>query len=126
MRRREFIALLGGAAAASARPALAQPSSKTFRLGTLTPAAPISEKSPFGTLLLQGLAQRGYALGKNLALDAQGAMGEVGKLPELVRDMKRGGADVIVVVGYPTALACKVENMPKLEGRQMIMILAPR
>jgi putative ABC transport system substrate-binding protein len=112
MHRREFIALLGGAAVAGARPALAQPSSKTFRLATLSPAAPFGEKSPFGALLLKGLEQRGYTLGKNLTLDARGAMGEVGKLPEMVRGLKRDGADVAVVIGYPTALACKVENMP--------------
>jgi putative ABC transport system substrate-binding protein len=112
MRRREFVALLGGAAVAGAHPALAQISSKTFRLATLSPGAPIGEKSPFGTLLLKGLEQRGYTPGKNLAFDARAVMGEIGKLPETVRGLKRDGTDVVVVIGYPTALACKVENMP--------------
>jgi len=97
---------------AGARPALAQTSSKTFRLATLSPAAPIGEKSPFGTMLLKGLEQRGYGLGKNLTFDARGVMGQIGKLPETVRALKRDGADVVVVIGYPTALACKVENVP--------------
>lgn len=110
MKRREFFSLLAGAIAAP-HVASAQ-SSKVYRLGTLTPAAPITEKSPFGTVLLQGLEQRGYALGKNLALDARGAGGQVGKLPELVRAMKADKVDVIVAIGYPTALACKVENVP--------------
>ena len=39
-------------------------------------------------------------------------MGEVGKLPELVRALKADHADVIVAIGYPTALACKGENVP--------------
>jgi putative tryptophan/tyrosine transport system substrate-binding protein len=111
MRRREFITLLGGAALAAPRLAMAQPS-KVYRVGTLTPGAPITEKSPFGATLLQGLEQRGYTLGKNLAFDSRGAMGQVGKLPELVRGLKAGHADVIVAIGFPTALACKAENVP--------------
>ena len=39
-------------------------------------------------------------------------MGQVSKLPELVRGMKVDKIDVIVAVGYPPALACKVENIP--------------
>lgn len=110
MKRREFISVLAGAIAAP-HVASAQ-SSKVFHLGTLTPAAPITEKSPFGVVLLQGLEQRGYTLGKNLAWDARAAGGQVGKLPELVRAMKADKVDVIVAVGYPTALACKIENVP--------------
>lgn len=112
MRRRDFITLLSGITLAGSRTAFAQSSSKVYRLGTLTPGAPITEKSPFGTVLLQGLEQRGYTLGKNLSFDARAAAGQVSKLPELVRGMKADKADVIVAVGFPTALACKVENVP--------------
>ena len=111
MQRREFIALLGGAALAAPRLAMAQ-SSKVHRVATLAPGGPITEKSPFGTMLLQGLEQRGYTLGKNLAFDSRAAMGEVTKLPDLVRALKADHADVIVAIGYPTALACKAENVP--------------
>jgi putative ABC transport system substrate-binding protein len=112
MRRRDVIALFAGAAIAGPRAAFAQSSSQVYRLGTLAPGGPIGEKSPFGTILLQSLEQRGYALGKNLAFDARAAMGQMGKLPELVRAMKADKVDVIVAIGYPTALACKVENVP--------------
>lgn len=112
MKRRDFIALLSGVALVSPRAAFAQSSSKIYRLGTLTPAAPLNEKSPTGAILLQGLAQRGYALGKNLALDTRAAMGQVSKLPALVRELKAANVDAIVVTGFPAALACKVENMP--------------
>ena len=112
MRRRDFMALCAGAAIAGPSTALAQSSSRVYRLGTLGPSGPIGEKSPFGTTLLQSLEQRGYALGRNLVFDARGAMGQVSKLPELVRAMKADKVDVIVAVGYPTALACKVENVP--------------
>jgi putative ABC transport system substrate-binding protein len=112
MRRRDVITLLAGAAIAGPRVAFAQSSSRIYRLGTLGPGGPIGEKSPFGTTLLQSLEQRGFALGKNLAFDARAAMGQISKLPELVRAMKADKVDVIVAIGYPTALACKVENVP--------------
>ena len=112
MRRREFIAGLGGAAIAGTRAGVAQSSLKVYRLGTLTPTAPLTENTPFGAILLQGLEQRGYALGKNLSLNAKGAAGQVSRLPEFVRGMKADNIDVVVAAGFPTALACKVANVP--------------
>ena len=52
--------MVGGMAIACARTATAQTPAKTYRLGTLSPAAPISENSPNGKILLGTLAQRGY------------------------------------------------------------------
>jgi putative ABC transport system substrate-binding protein len=111
MNRREIIALLAGATMAGPRSAFAQ-SSKVYRLGTLTPSAPIGEKSPPGAMILRVLERQGFTLGKNLALEARGAMGEVSKLPALVRELKAAGVDAILVVGFPAALACKIENVP--------------
>jgi len=76
MRRREFMTLCAGAAIAGPGTAFAQPASRIYRLGTLAPSAPIGEKSPFGTVLLQALEQRGYVLGRNLALDGRSAAGD--------------------------------------------------
>jgi putative tryptophan/tyrosine transport system substrate-binding protein len=112
MHRREFLTLLGGAVVAAPRAALAQASSKVYRVGTLLPGASLDEKSPLGTVLMQKLEQKGYALGKNLAFEARGAGGQVSKLGEIVRGMKADQVDVIVAGGYPTALACKVANIP--------------
>ena len=107
MKRREFIAGLGGAMLAGPGTALAQTSSKVYRLGTLSPGPPFNEKSPFGAILVRVLAQRGYTLGQNLAIDARGAMGELGKLPDILRDMKAGNVDAAVVLGFPAANAAK-------------------
>ena len=74
MQRREFMALLTGAALGGPRVAFAQSSSKVYRLGTLNAVAPINEKSLNGATLLHVLEQRGYVLGKNLSLDARAAM----------------------------------------------------
>jgi putative ABC transport system substrate-binding protein len=112
MRRREFIAFIAGAAIACPRATIAQAPPRVFRLGTLTPTLPLDEKNPLGIILLKALEQRGYALGKNLSLEARGAGGQVSKLGELVRELKAGHVDVIVAAGFPVILACKVENVP--------------
>jgi putative tryptophan/tyrosine transport system substrate-binding protein len=112
MRRRDFITLLTGAAIAGPPAALAQTPPKIFRLGTLAPGPAIDEKNPLGATLLKALEQRGYALGKNLSLEPRGAGGQVGKLDELVRELKAKEVDVIVAAGYPVVLACKHANVP--------------
>jgi ABC-type uncharacterized transport system substrate-binding protein len=103
---------LAGALVACSRDAIAQTPSKVYRVGTLLPGAPVDEKSPLGVTLLKKLEQHGYTLGKNLAFEARGAGGQVSKLGEIVNSMKANGVDVIVAGGFPTALACKVANVP--------------
>jgi len=112
MRRRDFITMLTGAAIAGPRAALAQTPPKIFRLGTLAPGPAIDQKNPLGATLLKALEQRGYALGKNLSLEPRGAGGQVGRLDELVRELKAKEVDVIVAAGYPVVLACKHANVP--------------
>lgn len=111
MKRRNFVRFLAGAVVAAPHVALAQ-SSKVYRLGSLTPGAPLPANSPLGAVLLKGLEQHGFIVGKNLTYDARGAGGQNRMLPELVQAMKADHADIIVAVGYPTALACKVEDIP--------------
>ena len=112
MRRREVLQLLAGAATALPCGAVAQTPAKIYRLGTLTPGPALDEMSPLGAILVKALEQRGYTLGKNLSLEARGAAGQVGKLGDIVRGMKADQVDVIVAVGFPAILACKVENVP--------------
>jgi putative ABC transport system substrate-binding protein len=111
LRRRNFVSLLAGAAFARPGTASAQSSSKVFRLGALTPTAPRDEKTPLGRMLLKALELHGYSLGKNLSFEARGAGGQVSRLPELVREMKADGVDVIMTTGYPATLACKYANV---------------
>ena len=112
MRRRQFISLFAGAAICGPRAVLAQSSPKVFHLGTLTPGLPLDEKSPLGSTLLKALEGHGYTLDKNLSFKARGAAGQVSKLGEIVRDMKADQVDVIVAVGFPVIIACKVANVP--------------
>ena len=64
MRRRDFITLLGAAAIVWPRDSVAQPSARTYRLGTLTGNVPLSINSPNATTLLNAMAQHGYGLGR--------------------------------------------------------------
>lgn len=112
MKRREFIVVLGAAAIGWSDGALAQPSGKLYRLGTLTPAGPLSANSPDASVLLSALAERGYALGRNFAYDARASGGDNSKLPELLQDFKASGIDALVTLGYPAALAAKAAGIP--------------
>jgi ABC-type uncharacterized transport system substrate-binding protein len=112
MKRREFLALLGGTALAAPRLALAQTPGRIYHLGTLHPALPLTDASPFGKIIVKALAQRGYMLGQNLTFDARGAMGDVAKLPVLLQELKARDVDAVIVVGYPAALAAKSTGIP--------------
>jgi putative ABC transport system substrate-binding protein len=112
MRRRDFIALLTGAAVAGPRAALAQTPSKVFRLGTLTVGPPIPPTQGTGKMLIDGLALHGFKLGDNLAYEARGAAGKVSQSPNLMRELKAANVDVVVTVGYPSAAAAKASGVP--------------
>jgi putative ABC transport system substrate-binding protein len=112
MQRREFLALLGAAALIDPPAASAQTPGRVFHLGTLTPAVPVTEGSPFGKIVVKALAERGYILGQNLTFDARGAMGDVAKLPSLLAQLKARDLDAMIVIGYPAALAAKSSGIP--------------
>jgi putative ABC transport system substrate-binding protein len=115
MQRRNFIALVSGTAIfCISRPlgASAQTTSKVYRLGTIGPRDPFDDKSPFGSILVRVLAERGYMLGQNLALDARGAKGDMHRVPQLLNEMKADKVDAFVVTGFPVAVAAKATGIP--------------
>src|SRR5271157_4786935 len=112
MKRREFIGLLGAAVIIRPQESVAQSAAKTYRLASLTGNVAVSANSPNGVTLLNAMVQRGYTLGKNLAYDARGAGGELGKIPQLMEDFKASGVDVLVAIGYPAARSAKVAGIP--------------
>src|SRR4051812_35567890 len=77
----------------------AQTASRVYRIGLLTPAAPLVDTSPFGTPLVTGLAHHGYTLGRNLAFERRGAEGHIDRLPHLVEELIASKVDVIVAFG---------------------------
>ncbi len=111
MKRREFIAFLGSNAIVAPCAAFGQ-TTGIYHLGTLTPGVPISPTDSTGAVLIAGLTQRGYTLGKNLTYDARGAAGTMSELPRLMQELKAAGVDVIVILGYPAAVAAKASGVP--------------
>jgi putative tryptophan/tyrosine transport system substrate-binding protein len=106
MTRREFITLLG-AAAAWPRTVTAQSPSRIYRIGSLNTAAPVADNSPFGAALVRALAEHGYALDRNLTFERRGAEMRMDRLPYLVSELATSKVDVIIAFGYPPALAAK-------------------
>jgi putative ABC transport system substrate-binding protein len=111
MKRREFIAFLGGMAIAAPRETIAQ-TSKIYRVGTLTILPPMSPTAGTGAMLIAGLAKRGYTLGQNLAYEARGAAGKVGQMSNLMQELKAANVDVVVTASYPAAAAAKASGVP--------------
>jgi putative tryptophan/tyrosine transport system substrate-binding protein len=90
VRRREFICLLGGAAAASAHPAWAQP--LLPRVGILLVGGTAAPKE---LALVSELSRLGYAEGRNIAYDIRGAGGDLDRLPALARELVAAGPKVL-------------------------------
>ena len=105
MRRREFITLLGGAAAAWPLAARAQQPAKVPRIGFLFYGSP--GPSPELDAFRQGLRELGYIEGQNIVIEYRFASGRVERLPELATELVRLKPDVIVTPGTPASLAAK-------------------
>ena len=104
MRRREFITLLGGAAAAWPLTAHAQQGAMPV-LGFLFYGSPegSSELSAFR----QGLREHGYMEGRNVVIEYRFARGRVEQLPALAAELVGLKPDVIVTPGTPASVAAK-------------------
>src|SRR5262249_47221312 len=101
-RRREFLTLLGGAAALPLA-ARAQQAPRAARLGYLAPAS----NPDLQQALLGGLRDLGYVEGQNLAIEYRFMLGQSKSYDELAAELARSAPDAIVVVGTPPALAAK-------------------
>jgi putative ABC transport system substrate-binding protein len=113
MKRREFITLAGAAVITAPRAGIAQTPTKVYRLALVSPGGPLPESAPFAKLLLGGLSQLGYTLGQNLAFEGlREAAGQAFQLPHLMEELRASKVDVIVVFGYPTAVAAKAAGIP--------------
>jgi ABC-type uncharacterized transport system substrate-binding protein len=103
MRRREFIAAVGGAAATLPLAARAQQPVMPV-IGFLAPVA-TNEDQLRG--FQQGLKQAGFVEGENVSILYRSAENEIDRLPALAVDLVRRRVAVIATVGQPAAFAAK-------------------
>jgi putative ABC transport system substrate-binding protein len=104
MRRRAFITLLGGAAAAWPLAARAQ-SDKGVTIGVLALGNPPVDSFVRG--LRDALQEVGYSEDRNIRLEIRSAAGTAGRLPELAAELVRLKVDAIVAYLTPAATAAK-------------------
>ena len=108
MIRREFITLLGGAAAAWPLAARAQQTGKVNRIGFLvTGALDSAEAQAILDAFRQGLRERGYVEGQDIVIEYRGADGKMERFPELATELVRLNLDLIVAGNTPAARAVR-------------------
>ena len=105
MRRREFIALLGGAAAAWPLAARAQQNAMPV-IGYFSGRSPDAE-APLRVPFLKALEGSGFAVGRNVAIDYRFAEGRDERLPALAAELVRRQVALLVATDRPSALAAK-------------------
>jgi ABC-type uncharacterized transport system substrate-binding protein len=116
IRRREFITLLGGAAAWPLA-AHAQPAGRLPTIGVLGGATPSAESQRVAALV-QRLQDLGWIEGRTIAIEYRWAEGQTARLAEIAAEFVRLGVDVIFATGTAPALAAK-------QATSMIPIVFP-
>ena len=110
MKRREFIALLGGAAAAW--PLVARAQQSVRRIGVLFPGAADDQGGQARlTAFLQGLQSLGWTDGRNVRIEYRWGGSDAERLRKLAEELAELARDVILATGTgaldvpPTLLA---------------------
>src|SRR3954463_7468087 len=104
MRRRQFISLLGSAAAGWSLAAHAQPAARLRRIGVLLFG---KQDQPVVRELLLGLQALGYVDGKTVSIEYRDADGKSQRLPELADELVRLNPDLIFSFGGEQAPIAK-------------------
>jgi putative tryptophan/tyrosine transport system substrate-binding protein len=111
MRRREFIALLGGAAMAWPLAAHAQQPDRMRRIGVLVP---LDENDPEAKTYLagftQGLAELGWTDGRNLRMEVRWAAADVDRMRMFAKELVGLQPDVILAHSTPATAALQRET----------------
>jgi putative ABC transport system substrate-binding protein len=110
VKRRDFITLLGGAAAAWPLAARAQQTSKLLTIGFLGPSTPLAADhwtAAFG----QRLRELGWVEGRNIAVEYRWAEGRSERYGEIAAELIRLNVNVIVTVGGPALVAKQMTSV---------------
>src|SRR5262245_60317981 len=100
LRRREFITLVGGAAAVWPLAARAQQGERMRRIGVLhTPAADDPEGQARNTALLHGLTQFGWTDGRNVRIDTRWGVADADRIRKYAAELIALAPDVILAPG---------------------------
>jgi putative tryptophan/tyrosine transport system substrate-binding protein len=94
VKRRDFITLIGGAAAAWPLGLMAQPATRVYRIGVLVPF-------PAGVLagFFDALRQLGFVEGQNLSIDGRGFAASYEKFPTIAAQLVKTKVDAIICAG---------------------------
>ena len=106
MTRREFITLIGGAAAAWPLAARAQQATRLPRIGWLVTGSPASYRFSLAAFR-DGLKTLNYIEGQNISIEYRWAEGKIERLPELAQSLVRERVDIILAGGSLGAEAAK-------------------
>src|SRR5262245_40268463 len=106
MKRRDFIKLIGGAAAAWPLAARAQQSGKLASIGCLVPGTPSSHGQWFA-VFVQRLRELGWIEGRTVAVEYRWAEGRSERFAEIAAEFVQRKVDVIVTSGTGGVLAAK-------------------
>src|SRR5262245_25249815 len=96
MRRREFITLLGGAAATWPLATAAQESGRTYRLGGLSPSP---RDASHYVAFFDELGRLGFIEGQNLMIDGRGYGARIDRFAEIAAELVKVQVDVIHCAG---------------------------
>jgi putative ABC transport system substrate-binding protein len=117
MRRREFITLIGGAAAAWPLAARAQQPNRMRRIGVLTPyPADDAEARARLTAFAQGLAQTGWTVGQNIRIDYRWGDGK----PDT---MRKYAAELVALAPEVILASSSAALAPLLEATRTVPIV---
>jgi len=107
MRRRAFITLLGGAAAAAwPLSARGQQVGKVATIGFLGPNTPAVQRH-WTAAFVQRLRELGWIEGRNIAIEYRWGEGRTERFAEITAEFVRLKVDVIVTAGTPPSIAAK-------------------